>query len=150
VWLLSGSHTGGSRRRGRRRQADSSKQQGAPVGHPIRRNVNAQSTVVPQPADHPDQLERYAAPCAVLGAFLDEHGEPAAEQARERADTAAQLVRNGWARDDLRPLGRLLPAPWPTGRARDAGAPVPAHADDGDRLLAVVDEVALELRAFGG
>ncbi|MBA8990131.1 lambda repressor-like predicted transcriptional regulator [Curtobacterium pusillum] len=99
--------------------------------------------------DRRDQLERYIAACTELSRFLDLVGEASAEQARERADTAAQLVRNGWTRDDLRALGRPFRAPWPDGKARDAGAPGPRDVDDGDRLVAAVNDVALELRAIG-
>lgn len=98
--------------------------------------------------DRRRQLERYVAAGERLIEFLDERGEPTAA-VRSRVDLARRLLRDGWSRDGLLELTRPVGAPWPESKARDSGAVAPEYADQGDRLVAAVDTVALELRAVG-
>ncbi|WP_423921393.1 hypothetical protein ACPEEZ_00695 [Frigoribacterium sp. 2-23] len=79
----------------------------------------------------------------VLGGPYDDR-----DRAR-RLDSARGPLRDGWTRDDLRALGAPVTTPWATGKGRDAGAAAPEHVDEGERLIAAVDAVALELRASG-
>lgn len=68
-------------------------------------------------------------------------------QLRERIDEAHRLLERRWTRDDLRALAVPVSAPWPSSRGRDAGAAAPAYADEGDRLIADLNDIASALRA---
>lgn len=97
--------------------------------------------------DRRAQLREYVARGDRLVAFLTAQDDPSTAQLRERIDEAHRLLERRWTRDDLRALAVPVSAPWPSSRGRDAGAAAPAYADEGDRLIADLNDIASALRA---
>lgn len=93
-------------------------------------------------------LERFAVACLRLDAYLQEQPD-APTRYGTLAVAATELLEHGWDTDDLHDLGAAgtRTRPWPGEKARDAGATLPAWADDADTLADDVEQAALNLRA---
>jgi hypothetical protein len=93
-------------------------------------------------------LEHFAVACLRLDNLLQEQPDGPSRYGTP-AVAATELLDHGWTTDDLHDLGiaGMRPRPWPTGKARDAGAEMPDWVNDADMLADGVERAALELRA---
>ncbi|WIE81013.1 hypothetical protein [Curtobacterium sp. MCSS17_016] len=94
------------------------------------------------------RLERFAVACLRLDALLQQHPDGPSRYGT-LAVAATELLEHGWVADDLHDLAisAARPRPWPTVKARDAGADIPEWVDDASPLATDVEQAALELRA---
>lgn len=97
--------------------------------------------------DRRDQLREYVVRGDRLVGFLTDHGDSSVAELRERVDRARVLLERRWTRDDLLAFAVPVAAPWPSSKGRDAGAPASAYADEGDRLIEDLNDVASVMRA---
>jgi hypothetical protein len=97
--------------------------------------------------DRRDQLRRYVVRGDRLVAFLTDHGHHSILELQERVDEVRELLERRWTRDDVLAIAVPVSAPWPSSKGRDAGAPAPVYADEGDRLIEDLNDVVSELRA---